>query len=174
MKAWIVWGILAGAIMLGTVPWARAQAQAGSQAARRAAAARQQAAPPQQAQAPPAAPAQASRPAGGQPRDPFRPIEVKGPAASAVDIAPNCTQPGKPGILIGQLRLQGIARDVGGQWIAVTDNKTGRSYFLRQKDQLCNGVVTRVDQDALVMEERTLDSFGRTRTREVVLRPDAN
>ena len=91
-----------------------------------------------------------------------------------MDIAPNCTQPGMSGTLIGQVQLQGIASDVEGRWIAVVGNKTGRAYFLRDKDQLCNGIVTRVDQNALVMEERTLDSFGRTRTREVILRPAEN
>ena len=152
-----------------------AQAQAGAQAASQARAASQQAAPQQQAQAAPARSRQASAPppAGGQQRDPFRPIVIKAPG-QAVDIAPNCTQPGMAGTLIGQVQLQGIASDVEGRWIAVVGNKTNRAYFLRANDQLCNGVVTRVDQNALVMEERTLDSFGRTRTREVILRPSEN
>jgi hypothetical protein len=82
-----------------------------------------------------------------------------------------CTQAGKQGLIVGQLMLQGIARSVEGQWIAVVDNKTGRAYFLRSRDELCNGVVLRVEQENLAMEERTTDSFGRTRTREVILRP---
>ena len=82
-----------------------------------------------------------------------------------------CTQAGKQGLIVGQLFLQGIAQTVSRDWVAVVDNKTGRAYFLRSKDELCNGVVLRVEQENLVMEERTTDSFGRTRTREVVLRP---
>jgi hypothetical protein len=78
------------------------------------------------------------------------------------------------GTLVGQVRLLGLARDVQMRWIAVVDNKTGRAYFLRAQDPLCNGVVTRVDEESIAMEERTMDSFGRTRTREVVLRPAAN
>ena len=174
MKAWIVWGILAAAILLAEPRGSLAQPQAGAQAASQARAASQQAAPQQQAQA--SAPSEQSRaplPAGGQQRDPFRPIEIKR-EGQAVDIIPNCTQPGMAGTLVGQVMLQGIASDVEGRWIGVVGNKTNRAYFLRNGDPLCNGVVTRVDQDALVMEERTLDSFGRTRTREVVLRPDAN
>jgi hypothetical protein len=171
MKAWIVWGILVG-LLLATPVLVRAQAQAGSRARSQATAARQQTAPQQQASSAPAAQgAQQANPAAptGR-RDPFRPIEIK----RAEDIAPNCTQSGIGGILVGQVQLRGIASDVQGRWIGVIDNKTGRAYFLRQSDQLCNGVVTRVDQESLVMEERTMDSFGRTRTREVILRPQVN
>lgn len=82
-----------------------------------------------------------------------------------------CTQAGKQGLIVGQLMLLGIARSVEGQWIAVVDNKTNRAYFLRSRDELCNGVVLRVDQESFAMEERTTDSFGRTRTRQVILRP---
>ena len=171
MKAWIVVAILAGGILFGEPLLVRAQAQAGAQVRGQAAAASQQAAPQQQAQAAQAASSAQAAPAGGQARDPFRPIEIPDPAV-AVDIAPNCTQSGMAGTLIGQVQLQGIASDVQGRWMAVVDNKTGRAYFLRQGDQLCNGVVTRIDQDALVMEERTRNSAGDTRTREVVLRPD--
>ena len=162
MKAWIVVAILAGGILFGEPLLVRAQAQAGAQVRGQAVAASQQAAQQQQAQA---------APAGGQQRDPFRPIEIPDPA---VDIAPNCTEAGMAGTLVGQVQLQGIASDVNGEWIAVVDNMTGRAYFLHQGDELCNGVVTRIDQDALVMEERTRNSAGDTRTVEVVRRPDDN
>lgn len=143
-------------------------AQAGAQATSQARAASQAAAPQQQAQAAPARSQQAGTTTPAGQRDPFRPIQIKGPAE---DIPPNCTEPGMAGTLVGQVQLQGIASDVQGRWIAVVGNNTGRAYFMRTNDQLCNGVVTRVDQESLVMEERTLDSYGRTRTREVVLRP---
>ena len=166
MKAWIVWGILVAGILLAEPRGTLALAQAGAQAASQARAAAQQAAPQRQTQA---APAQSTpAPAGGQQRDPFRPIVIKG-AETAVDIAPNCTQSGMAGTLIGQVQLQGIASDVEGRWIAVVGNNTGRAYFLRANDPLCNGVVTRVEQGSLVMERRINDSFGRTRTEEVVL-----
>lgn len=166
----IVWGILVAGMLLAAPRGISAQAQAGAQATRQArAAAGQQSAPQQQAQAASARSGQASAPepsANGR-RDPFNPIEIKGPA---VDIVPNCTEPGMAGTLVVQVMLQGIASDVEGRWIAVVGNKTGRAYFLRDGDKLCNGVVTRVDQQSLTMEERTLDSFGRTRTRQVVLK----
>ena len=167
MRAWIVWGIILAGFLLGEVLPARAQAQAGRQVAGQAAGARQATAPAQPAPAAPSAtsaPPQAPPPPSSR-RDPFRAIVIK----RAEILAPSCTQPGKRGLLIGQLQLQGIARNVEGQWIAVVDNKTKRAYFLREKDELCNGVVTRITEESLVIEERSIDSFGRTRNREVVL-----
>lgn len=174
MKAWITWRMIAWGFVVASVFFAEAssaQAPAGARVQAQAGAARQQAAPRQAA---PAAPAPAASdialPPAGQRRDPFRPIEIKG-QGPARDLPPICTQAGKQGLIVGQLFLQGIAQTVSRDWVAVVDNKTGRAYFLRSKDELCNGVVLRVDQESLAMEERTMDSFGRTRTREVVLRP---
>ena len=168
MKAWTVWGTIFASFLLGGVLPARAQAQAGRQVAGQAAGARQATAPAQPAPAAPSAtsaPPQAPPLPSGTRRDPFRAIVIQ----TAKLVPPSCTQPGKKGLLIGQLQLQGIARNVEGQWIAVVDNKTKRAYFLREKDELCNGIVTRITQESMVMEERSIDSFGRTRTREVVL-----
>ena len=151
MKAWIVWGTILSALLIGEVIPTCAQRAAPA------------AGPPAGAQ--PAAPRvpQAAPPATPR-RDPFRAIVVK----RATDVAPVCTQPGKRSLLIGQLQVQGIARSVDGQWIAVVDNKTKRAYFLREKDEVCNGVVTRVTEGSLVLEEHITDSFGRTRNREVI------
>ena len=85
-------------------------------------------------------------------------------------LPPNCTQPGIKSLQIGQLQLQGIARGVDGKWIAVVDNKTKRAYFLREKDEICNGMVTKILEDQITFEETTKDSFGRTHTREIVKR----
>jgi len=174
MKAWILSGLAVGGLLLAGSAFVSAQGPAGAQVRSQAAAASQRT-PQQQAQAAaaPAAQGQQQQAPPATPtgrRDPFRPIEIK----RAEDIAPNCAQPGMAGTLVGQVQLLGLATDVQMRWIAVVDNKTGRAYFLRAGDQLCNGVVTRVDEESLVMEERTMDSFGRTRTHEVVLRPSVN
>lgn len=174
MRAWIVGGTMLAGFLLGEVLPARAQGQAGRQVAGQAAATRQAAPSAQPAPAAPSAtsaprqapPPQAPPPPSGPRRDPFRAIAVKGPATI---LPPNCTQPGKRSLLIGQLQLQGIARNVEGQWIAVVDNKTKRAYFLREKDELCNGIVTRITEESLALEERSVDSFGRTRAREIIL-----
>jgi hypothetical protein len=72
--------------------------------------------------------------------------------------------------VIGQLTVQGIVRGLSAEWIAVVDNKTKRAYFLYERDELYNGVVTRITEDSVVFEERYSDAAGRTRTREVVKR----
>ncbi|HEY7678943.1 MAG TPA: hypothetical protein VIC04_00395 [Terriglobia bacterium] len=116
-----------------------------------------------------AAPAGAVRPAqvsaAGR-RDPFRPLVVKGKG----DELPARLPPGKAGLVIGQLTLQGIVRGINGEWIAVVDNKTKRAYFLYVGDELYNGVVTRITAEAVMFDERVTDAAGRPRTREVTKR----
>ena len=97
-------------------------------------------------------------------RDPFRPLVVRG----ANDQLPVCTSPGKGQLVVGQVTLQGIVRGLSGEWIAVVDNNTKRAYFLYVGDALCNGTVSRITQDSVVIEERVSDQLGRARTREVV------
>ncbi len=152
MKSWILLGTVLA--VFGGVRSAEAQAPPPRASSSGQPAAQAQSSPT------PSAPATSS-----QRRDPFR-----SPIVRQAVTAPVCTQPGKGSLLIGQLQLQGIARSVDGQWIAVVDNNTKRAYFLREKDTLCNGVVTRITEDSVVFEERTTDSFGRSQTRQVVRR----
>ena len=113
----------------------------------------------------------AQRPAASQQRrDPFRSLIVRKP----VDEKPVQLPPGKRGLVIGQLQVQGIVSGINGEWLAVVDNKTKRSYFLREKDELYNGRVTRITADSVVFEEKTADSFGRERIREVVKQPPSD
>ena len=119
--------------------------------------AQQAAAPRAEARSP------AQQPSAPQ-RDPFRSLIVRKPAEEA----PVQPPPGKRGLIIGQLQVQGIIRGINGEWLAVVDNKTKRAYFLREKEELFNGVVSRITADGVVFEERMRDSFGRERTREVV------
>ena len=170
MKAWIVWGTIFASFLLGEVLLARAQAQAGRQVAGQAAGARQATAPAQPAPAAPSAtsaPPQAPTPPSGSRRDPFRAIVIKKPPEATL-LAPNCTQPGKKSLLVVQLQLQGIARNVEGQWIAVVDNKTKRAYFLYAGDELYNGTVTRITESSVVFAEKMTDQTGRPQSREVV------
>lgn len=150
----------------------RGQSTAGQASAARSAAtpaATAQARPPQaaapaSAAAPAPTPAPAPQVSAGGRRDPFRPLVVRG----ANDLLPVCTAPGKGQLVVGQVTLQGIVRGLSGQWIAVVDNNTNRAYFLYVGDALCNGSVSRITADNLVIEERVSDQAGRTRTREVV------
>ena len=106
--------------------------------------------------------------AGGKNRDPFRTLLVEKKALDAG--VPVRLPPGKKGLVIEQLQLQGIARGLDGKWIAVVDNRTKRAYFLHEKDDLYNGVVSKVLPDRIVYEETTTDAGGKKTTREIVRR----
>lgn len=132
------------------------------------AAAQATAAPARSPSSPPQAqaPARPAAPSGGGPRrDPFRPIIVDKPTGAG---PLTCPSPGKAGLVIGQLTIQGIVSGLNGEWIAVVDNKTKRAYFLYEKDEVCNGIVARITEDSVVFEERVPGAAGRTQTREVV------
>jgi hypothetical protein len=101
----------------------------------------------------------------GKNRDPFRTLIVE--KKSSESAIPLHLPPGKKGLVIEQLQLQGIARGLDGGWIAVVDNKTKRAYFLREKDELYNGVVSKVLPDRIVYE-MTAESGGKKTTREIV------
>ena len=102
----------------------------------------------------------------GKNRDPFHTlIPDKKPSDSALPLR---LPPGKKGLVIEQLQLQGIARGLDGGWIAVVDNKTKRAYFLHDKDELYNGSVSKVLPDRIVYEEVNVDAMGKKSSREIV------
>ena len=149
--------IALGVLLVGST----VQAQTAGQA--RAA---QAAAPAASASSSPVQTGAAARPAsptGGR-RDPFRPLVVQ----ARGDQLPARLPPGKAGLVIGQLTVQGIVRGLNGEWIAVVDNKTRRAYFLYVGDELYNGTVTRISENDVVFQERFSDAAGQQRTREVV------
>ncbi len=160
MKAGRLWVTILTALWISPAAWGQRAAQPPS-AASPAAAGQAASQPPARAPAPVAPlPAPAGR------RDPFQSIVVKKEAAKMPDRLP----PGKKGLVIGQLQIQGIVSGIRGEWIAVVDNKTKRAYFLREKDELYNGVVSRITPDGVVFLENVTDSLGRTHSREVVKR----
>lgn len=79
--------------------------------------------------------------------------------------------PGKRGLVIRRLRLEGIVRmDTTNEMIAVVDTNANRAYFLRENDAVFNGVVTKITPDSVYFRENVLDQQGRVQTREVVKR----
>ena len=100
-----------------------------------------------------------------QRQDPFRTIIVQ-----TVEERPDQLPPGKAGLVVGQLQVQGTARSIDGTWIAVVDNNTGIAYFLREGDKLYNGTVSKINPDNVVFMEETTDARGQKSTREVVKR----
>ena len=104
----------------------------------------------------------------GKNRDPFRTL-IPEKKATGSEI-PLRLPPGKKGLVIEQMTLQGIARGLDGGWIAVVDNKTKRAYFLHEKDEVYNGVVSKVLPDRIVFEEINTDPMGKKTSREVIRR----
>ena len=121
----------------------------------------------------PAAPA-AQRPPGagakpGQPadRDIFVPT-IKPPTPEGTTQV-SCP-PGVRGILIGQAELNGVARGLHGIIAVVTTTNSGRTYFLREGNTLCNGRVVRITGDSIVFEENVIDPTGKPLKKEVIKR----
>lgn len=104
-------------------------------------------------------------------RDPFKlpPPPVPGRAGEEEVLGPLPT--GKRGLLISQVRLEGIVRlDTTNTLIAVVDNNSNRAYFLRENDAVYNGVVSKITPDSVYFRENVLDPSGHMLVREVVRR----
>jgi len=104
-------------------------------------------------------------------RDPFRlpgpPVQATAGGEQPLGPLP----PGTRGLVIGQLRVEGIVRlDSTNTLIAVVDNNNNRAYFLRENDAVYNGVVAKITPDSVIFRENALDQSGRVITREVVKR----
>ncbi len=74
--------------------------------------------------------------------------------------------PGKAGLVISSLRLDGVVRYVDGM-IAVVTNAQSRTYFLREGDQLYDGQVAKITMDGVTFHEVGKDAFGKPVAREV-------
>ncbi len=104
-----------------------------------------------------------AKPAAGREvklRDPFRSL------VRAEEGPEQALPPGKRGLVISRLTLNGIV--VGPEMIAVvTMRGRNRAYFLRQRDELYDGYVARISEDAVIFKERATDAFGTPYEREV-------
>lgn len=128
-------------------------------------------------EAPAAAPKVASEKAGGAElkpvadhpsgprRDPFDPLLTKEKAGPAPENLP----PGKAGLQITTLRLDGIVRAPSGM-LAVVSNPQQRVYFLRDGDHLYDGEVEHITMDGLSFHQTGTDPFGKPVEREVTKR----
>jgi hypothetical protein len=139
---------------------------ASSKTSRRAPAKRAEAAPP--------LPSFGRSPAIVGQRDPFKLPPPPGPAAlasAAGEEMKGPAPPGKRGLVIGQLRLEGVVRlDQSNTMIAVVADYRNLAYFLRENDAVYNGVVSKIAPDSISFKENYLDQFGRAQLREVVKR----
>lgn len=96
-------------------------------------------------------------------RDPFESLVMRQQAAkNAAAVLP----PGKAGLQVSTLRLDGIVRAPSGM-IAVVTNPQARTYFLREGDQLYDGRVEKIAMDGVSFHELGKDAFGKPVERQV-------
>ena len=107
--------------------------------------------------------AQASSDAEGKfaRRDPFESLLSRQQAGSGKNLPP-----GKAGLQVSTLRLDGIVRAPNGM-IAVVSNPQAGSYFLREGDQLYDGRVEKIAMDGVSFHEVGKDAFGKPIERQV-------
>lgn len=96
-------------------------------------------------------------------RDPFE--SLVGRDKNTGEAAKNLP-PGKAGLQVASLRLDGIVRSPGGM-IAVVTNPQQRTYFLREGDQLYDGRVEKIAMDGVSFHEIGKDAFGKPVERQV-------
>ena len=96
-------------------------------------------------------------------RDPFESLTSR--QEQAAKTAANLP-PGKAGLQVSTLRLDGIVRSPNGM-IAVVTNPQSRTYFLREGDQLYDGSVEKIAMDSVSFHELGKDAFGKPVERQV-------
>jgi hypothetical protein len=96
-------------------------------------------------------------------RDPFSPL-VGGPLASGG--IPDHLPPGKAGLVISMLRVDGIVKGPAGMIAVVTNGQT-RTYFLREGDQLYDGSVQHITMTDVAFHQTGKDPFGKPVERQV-------
>ena len=88
-------------------------------------------------------------------RDPFESL-----LGRQLNKSPANLPPGKLGLQVSTLRLDGIVRAPNGM-IAVVSNPQARTYFLREGDRLYDGSVEKISMDGVSFHEEGKDAFGK-------------
>lgn len=110
----------------------------------------------------PPAPAKRAEPIFAR-RDPFMPL------INVRQAGPMHLPPGKAGLIVGQVRVDGTVQAPSGM-IAVVSNPEQRVYFIREGDRLYDGLVEKISLDGVTFRENSKDAFGRMVERLVVKR----
>jgi hypothetical protein len=79
---------------------------------------------------------------------------------------PENLPPGKAGLIVETLRINGIVNSPTGM-IAVVSNSQQRVYFLRNGDKLYDGAVQKISLDGITFTETGKDAFGKPLERTV-------
>ena len=96
-------------------------------------------------------------------RDPFESL-ISRQQAAARNAA--TLPPGKAGLQVSTLRVDGIVKANSGM-IAVVTNPQARTYFLREGDRLYDGAVDKISMDGVTFHEEGKDAFGKPIERQV-------
>src|ERR1019366_4440157 len=99
-------------------------------------------------------------------RDPFDTLLTKARAGNG---PPENLPPGKAGLVVGTLRIDGIVHGSAGM-IAIVSNPQQRVYFLREGDKLYDGSVEHITLEAISFHEIGKDAFGKPLERQVTKR----
>jgi hypothetical protein len=94
-------------------------------------------------------------------RDPFESLLNRQQAGAGKNLPP-----GKAGLQVSTLRLDGIVKSSNGM-IALVSNPQLRTYFLREGDQLYDGRVEKIALDGVSFHEVGKDAFGKPVERQV-------
>jgi hypothetical protein len=97
-------------------------------------------------------------------RDPFLPL-VNTKKEGGGEHLP----PGKAGLVISTVRIDGTVRMTSGM-IAVVTNPDQRVYFIREGDRLYDGEVEKIGLDGVTFRENSKDAFGKSVERSVTKR----
>jgi len=96
-------------------------------------------------------------------RDPFESLVARQEAAAK---GGQNLPPGKAGLQVATLRVDGIVKANNGM-IAVVTNPQARTYFLREGDRLYDGAVEKISMDGVTFHEEGKDAFGKPVERSV-------
>jgi hypothetical protein len=98
-------------------------------------------------------------------RDPFLPLVAAQQQAASGEHLP----PGKAGLVIASVRVDGTVKAANGM-LAVVSNPEQRVYFVREGDHLYDGDVEKIGLDGVTFRENSKDAFGKSVERLVTKR----
>jgi hypothetical protein len=118
----------------------------------------------------PAAKAPVEKPAEEKASAPRRdPFETLLNVAKSGNTTPENLPPGKAGLVVATLQINGIVRGSGGM-IAIVSNPQQRVYFLREGDKLYDGTIEHITLEAITFQEIGKDAFGKPLEHQVTKR----
>lgn len=98
-------------------------------------------------------------------RDPFRNLDVQTSVQAAS--APIVRPPGLKGQLVSEITLVGIVKKKG-VYTALSTGYRGKTFFIRTSDDLYDGKVIEIRNDAVIMNQYLTDSHGKKITKQIV------